>query len=126
MIDTLPRREREVAEIVYTLGEVSAEDICGALDDPLSNAAVRSMLRRIEAKGVVRRHKVGKKYLYSAARPDRATREAVLRRIGRDYFGGSLSSAALLLLEMMDGDEPASRNTAAHPPRYDMRDVISA
>lgn len=126
MIDTLPRREREVADIVYALGEASAEDVCTALADPLSNAAVRSMLRRIEIKGVIRRHKVGKKFLYSAARPNRDTREAALRRISRDYFGGSLTSAALVLLEMMDREEPASRGFGTHAPRHDMLGAASA
>jgi predicted transcriptional regulator len=102
MIHLLPRREREIAEIVYARGEASADDICVALGDPLSNAAVRSMLRRIQAKGVIRRRKEGKKYLYSAAHPDRAAREAALRRVSQDYFDGSLALTARALAEMVN------------------------
>lgn len=111
MIDRLPRREREVAEIVYARGEASADDVCRALTDPLSNAAVRSMLQRIEAKGMVRRRKEGKKYLYSAAAPDRAAREAALRRMSQDYFDGSLVRAARMLADMAE-QEAARRRSA--------------
>lgn len=117
MLDRLPRREREVAEIVYARGEASAQDICHALPDRLSNAAVRSMLQRIEAKGVVRRRKEGRKYLYSAVLPDRATREAVLRRIARDYFDGSLVRVARMLDGMMEKDEAGRDRQQAVPLR---------
>ncbi len=127
MLHRLPRREREVAEIVYARGEASAEDICRSLADPLSNAAVRSMLQRIRAKGVIRRRREGKKYLYSAARPDAAVREAALRRLSRDYFEGSLACAARTLADMLNREAPQNiardgawlnapvLNDAAHP-----------
>lgn len=104
MLDRLPRREREVAEIVYASGETSAQDICHALPDRLSNAAVRSMLQRIEAKGLVRRRKDGRKYLYSAVLPDRTIREAALRRIAHDYFDGSLVRVVRMLEAIMEKD----------------------
>ena len=106
MLHGLPRREREIAELIYARGEASAEDICRALADPLSNAAVRTMLQRIQAKGVIRRRREGRKYLYSAARPDAAAREAALRRISRDYFEGSLACAARTLADMLDRETP--------------------
>lgn len=123
MLDRLPRREREVAEIVYACGEASAQDICQALPDRLSNAAVRSMLQRIEAKGLVRRRKDGRKYLYSAALPDRTIREAALRRIAKDYFDGSLVRAARMLGDMVEKEEaargrlPAARRTGPRERR---------
>lgn len=125
MIHKLPRREREVATIVYAQGEASAEDVCRALADPLSNAAVRSMLHRIEAKGLISRRRDGKRYLYRAAHPDHNAREAALRRVSRDYFGGSLACAARALTELLENenlpdaarDTPWRRplNDAAHP-----------
>jgi predicted transcriptional regulator len=117
VLDRLPRREREVAEIVYACGEASAQDICRALPDRLSNAAVRSMLQRIEAKGLVRRRKDGRKYLYSAVLPDRASREAALRRIARDYFDGSLVRVVRMLEDMREKEESAGERLAADRPR---------
>jgi predicted transcriptional regulator len=99
-VSRLARREREVAEIVYARGEASAAEVVDALSDPLSNAAVRSMLRRLEAKGVLRRRKEGKRFFYAPARSDQAARAAALRLVARDYFGGSLARAAVALIEL--------------------------
>ena len=121
MLDRLPRREREVAEIVYARGEASAQDICHALPDRLSNAAVRSMLQRIEAKGIVRRRKEGRKYLYSAVLPDRTVREAALRRIAKDYFDGSLVRAARMLDDMVE-KEAATRGRSSTAGRAGTRE----
>ena len=60
----LARRERQVAERVGWLGEASAEEVRAALPDPLSNAAVRSMLRRLVDKRLLARRKCGRKFLY--------------------------------------------------------------
>ena len=64
LIRHLARRERQVAERVGWLGEASAEEVRAALPDPLSNAAVRSMLRRLVDKGLLARRKCGRKFLY--------------------------------------------------------------
>lgn len=114
-IEKLPRREREIAQIVAAHGEASAQEICRALSDPLSNAAVRSMLARIEAKGLLRHRKDGKKYLYRAVRPDRAMREAALRRVSEEYFDGSLEIAAALLADMMDGARAPPGQSGVRP-----------
>ena len=67
LIRHLARRERQVAERVGWIGEASAEEVRAALPDPLSNAAVRSMLRRLVAKGLLARRKLGRKFVYRLA-----------------------------------------------------------
>jgi predicted transcriptional regulator len=99
-VSWLPPREREIAEIVYAEGEASAAEVCRALPDPLTNAAVRSMLSRLRAKGVLRRRKEGNRYYYAPAVSDQAAREAALRKVSRDYFDGSLLDTAAVLIEM--------------------------
>ena len=99
-VSWLPPREREIAEIVYAEGEASAADVCRALSDPLTNAAVRSMLTRLRAKGVLRRRKEGNRYFYAPAVSDQAAREAALRKVSRDFFDGSLLDTASVLIEM--------------------------
>ena len=62
----LTRREREIMEILFTLGQGAAEEIRARLSDPPSYSAVRTMLGRLEAKGVIRHHEEG---LRNVARP---------------------------------------------------------
>ena len=113
-IDRLPRREREIAEIVHARGEASAAEVCDAVSDPLSNAAVRSMLTRLEAKGVLRRRKEGRRFLYAPADREAAAREAALRRLCREWFGGSLVRTAAAAIELAK----AELDTASAAERF--------
>jgi predicted transcriptional regulator len=99
-LNRLARREREVAEIVFARGEASAVDVCLALSDPISNAAVRSMLTRLEAKGVLSRRKEGKRFFYAPAGTDPAVRDASLRWLALEHFGGSLARLAAAALDL--------------------------
>lgn len=114
----LPRREREIADIVYTQGEASAAEVCRALPDPLSNAAVRSMLTRLEKKGVLRRRKQGNRHFYAPAAADQAAREAMLRRVSREHFGGSLARMAAAVIELAKAEVCRAVQGAAQPPLH--------
>ena len=126
-IERLAPREREVAELVYEMGEASAIDVERALKDPLSNSAIRSMLRRLEAKGIVRRRKFGNKFYYAPATSERASREAALKRVSRDHFGGSLAAAAAALLDLARQDPPSAsfHPRSRSPFRFDRRSAAA-
>ena len=105
----LAPREREVAEIVYACGRgISADEVRHALGDPLSNSAVRSMLGRLAAKGLLATRRAGKKFLYLPAIADAAAREAAILRLAQDYFAGSLAEAAMATLALARRRRPAS------------------
>ncbi len=55
MIDALPRREREVFETLCRLEAGTTAEVRAALADPLSDSAVRTLLARLESKGLVER-----------------------------------------------------------------------
>lgn len=99
-IERLAPRERELARIVAAMGEASATEIERRVSDPLSNSAVRSMLRRLERKGVLRRHRRGNKFVYVPATPTPAARLEALRRISEEFFGGSLAATAAAVAEL--------------------------
>ena len=98
----LPPREREVADIVLMRGEATGREVVDALAVPISSSAVRSMLRRLEAKGVLRSERSGNKLLYLPSSRVLNSRESVLRRVAADYFEGSLSSLATCISAMED------------------------
>lgn len=95
-IEQLYRREREVALIVYRRGLATATDVQGALSAPLSNPAIRSMLNRLVAKGVLTRTKCGPygTFIYGPAVTAASARETALRQFAEDFYSGSLSSLA--------------------------------
>jgi predicted transcriptional regulator len=87
----LTRREREIMDAVFTLGNrASAEQIRECLINPPSDSAVRAMLARLEKKGYLKHQYDGPRFIYSASvSPGIAKRNAV-RRLAQTFFGGSL------------------------------------
>ncbi len=111
--------ERAVAEIVYSQGGASAADICRLLPRPIGNSAVRSMLARLDAKGVVRRRRQGKKFIYLPAVSDEAVRAAALRRLAEDHFGGSPSAMARAVEVWASREAKEGRRRREGLPRHD-------
>jgi predicted transcriptional regulator len=108
MIDSLPRREREIFEILCSAGEASASDVRRAMTDPPSHSAVRTMLSRLEAKGLVGHRAEQQTYIYKPALKPAKVRESALKQMVRTFFDGSAASAATALLGLsrdMDAQE---------------------
>jgi predicted transcriptional regulator len=102
MLEALPRREREILDTLYALGEATAGEVMAAMSDPPSNSAVRAMLARLEVKGVIRHRLEQQRYVYAPALAKRIARRGVLDRLVHSFFGGSPASAATALLGMAD------------------------
>jgi predicted transcriptional regulator len=85
-------------DIVYRRGAASAEQVREDLPDPLTNSAVRGMLRLLEEKGFLRHEQDGPRYLYMpTADPDNVRRGA-LDEVVRTFFSNSAGSAVAALL----------------------------
>ena len=96
----LSRREREIMDVLYGLGDTAtAEDIRERLTDPPSYSAVRAMLAKLEAKGVIRHRAEGLRYVYSAVTSKTSAQKKAVSNLMRVFFGGSASQAAAALLK---------------------------
>jgi len=102
MLSKLPPRERQIVDVLYESGPLTAGDICDKLPDQLSGSAVRAMLKRLEDKGYVSREDSERGYLYSPSVPETAARKSALSEIVRVFFNGSAAGAATALLGMSD------------------------
>lgn len=106
MIGSLPRREREIFEILVAVGEASAAEVREKMADPPSYSAVRTMLGRLEVKGFVTHRTVDQAYVYKSV-PQRAkVRESALKQMVRTFFDGSAASAATALLGLTKSLSP--------------------
>ena len=100
MTPTLSRREREILEVIFAIGEeASAEEIRERLSDPPSYSAVRAMLAKLEAKGAVKHKEKGLRYVYSPTQPRGKARKSALRRMVDVFFEGSKEQAVTALLK---------------------------
>jgi BlaI family transcriptional regulator, penicillinase repressor len=87
----LTRREREIMNAVFALGNRgSADDIRARLTDPPTDSAVRVMLARLEKKGCLKHQQDGPRYLYSATISPAVAKRTALRQYLQTFFGGSL------------------------------------
>ena len=100
----LSRRERQVMDILHRRGSATVSEIMEDLPDPPTYSAVRSVLRILREKELIRYTEDGPRYVYSPAEPTEQAREDVLAHVVRTYFHGSPESAVTALLRMSDAD----------------------
>jgi predicted transcriptional regulator len=98
MIDSLPRREREIFELLCSAGEATAAEIRSAMKDPPSYSAVRTLLARLEGRGVIKHRSAAQVYVYSSVRQPAKVRESALKSMVKTFFDGSAAHAATALL----------------------------
>ena len=100
----LSRRERQIVDVLYRLGDATAQDVLDALPDPPSYSAVRALLRILEEKGHVKHRRDGQRYVYTPTVPRERARISALRRLVGTFFDGSAGAAAAALLDLSRDD----------------------
>ena len=98
MIESLPRREREIFEILCRTGTATAAQVREQMKDPPSYSAVRTMLSRLEAKGLATHDSVDQAYVYKSVPRPATVRDSAMKQMVRTFFNGSAASAATALL----------------------------
>jgi predicted transcriptional regulator len=93
-------------DVVYREGRATATEIHAAIPDPPTSAAVRTLLRILEAKGHLRHDKDGVRHVYYPTTPPRLARSSALRHLIGTFFGGSRAAAMAALLD--ETEQPLS------------------
>ena len=106
MIDSLLRREREIFEILCSAGEATAADVRATMADPPSYSAVRTLLARLESRGMIKHRTVDQAYVYKSVPQPAKVRESALQQMVKTFFDGSAASAATALLGMSRSLKP--------------------
>jgi predicted transcriptional regulator len=99
-LEDLSRRERQIMDIVYREGRVSATDVLSRLADPPSYSAVRALLRILENKGHLRHEADGNRYLYLPTLPMHRASRSALQNVLETFFEGSTEKAVAALLDL--------------------------
>ncbi len=113
----LSKRERQIMDIVFHAGEISAAEVHARLPDPPTYTAVRTMMRLLEEKGLLQHRSEGRKYIYSARKSAVAAGRSAMTRVLEVFFGGSLEDAIAAHL-----NDPAMRLDADDLAR--LREII--
>ena len=96
------RREQQVMQILYRLGEASVAEVQRQMPGATSYDAVRLTLGVLQEKDHVTHRRDGRRYIYRPKVPlGRASRSAA-RQLMKTYFHDSPSRAVLAMLDAAD------------------------
>lgn len=106
----LSRRERQIMEILFAQEEATVNQIQSQLPSPPASTAIRTMLRILEGKNLVKRRKQGRGHVYRAVQPRTATGSKALKNVLDVFFGSSVESA--LAAHFAEAEPSIDRATA--------------
>ncbi len=96
----LSRREREIMDVVYRLGEVTVAQIATNLPDPPSRDAVRRMAHILEEKGYLEHRQDGPRNVYRPVVQRATASRNALDHMVETFFGGSTDKLVAALLDL--------------------------
>jgi BlaI family penicillinase repressor len=97
-LSNLSRRERQIMEIVYERGQVTAQDVWKALESPPSYSAVRATLSLLEKKGLLVHRRQGARYLFEPTVPAERAKVSALKRLVETFFNNSAEKVVATLI----------------------------
>ena len=95
----LSRRERQIVDILYTLGRATAAEVRERLPNRPSYSAVRAMLRVLEEKGHVKHEEQSLRYVFRPTLPREKAKRSALKHMLATFFDGSAEQAVAALLD---------------------------
>lgn len=98
LLTALTRRERHIMDILFRLGQATAEEVMHELSGKRSYSTIRTQLRVLERKGHVRHEERGRQFVYTPAVPRRTARKSALRHVVDTFFDGSVEKVVGALL----------------------------
>ena len=102
--EKLSRREREIMEIIFSIGTATATEVMESLLDAPCNAAVRRHLRILEEKKLLTHSVDGKRFVYRPVKSKKRVAKSALGKLLKVYFGNSLQKAVAAHLSDPEAD----------------------
>jgi predicted transcriptional regulator len=100
----LGRREREILDIVFRLGDASVNDVMAQMAEPPAYDSVRTMLRLLERKGFVKHRQDGTKYVYRATQSRTSASKSALSHLMATFFENSIADTMAAALDLQSDD----------------------
>ena len=100
----LGRREREIHDIVFRLGEASVGEVMQQMAEPPAYDSVRTMLRLLERKGFVKHRQDGTKYVYRPTQSRTTASKSALSHLMATFFENSVADTMAAALDLKSDD----------------------
>ena len=112
-LKNLSRRERQIMDLVYRDGRLTAAEVLERMPDPPSYSAVRAMLRILETKGHLAHQLDNTRYVYFPTLPKQNARKSALQNVVDTFFEGSTEKVVAALLDRDDLADDALEKLSA-------------
>jgi len=89
----LSRRERQIMDAVFALGEATVNQVVDSIPDAPTAMAVRRMMHILEEKGHLKRRENGREVIYSPRETKAKAGRNAFQSVLETFFGGSLEQA---------------------------------
>ncbi|MHB8628933.1 MAG: BlaI/MecI/CopY family transcriptional regulator [Aggregatilineales bacterium] len=99
LYNQLSRRERQIMDILFELGEATAAQIVERLPEPSSNSSTRILLGILEEKGHLTHRTEGGRYIYKPTLEIESAKRSALAHLKKIFFGDSASQLVAALLD---------------------------
>ncbi len=96
----LSKRERQIMDVIYRLGEATAAQVRENLSEEVGDASVRKLIRIVEQKGHLKHRREGRQYIYLPTTPKTVAEKQALRHVLKTFFEDSAPKAVSTLLDI--------------------------
>jgi predicted transcriptional regulator len=94
----LSRRERQIMDVIYELGEARVAQVMERIEDAPGYSSVRKILQILEVKGHVLHKQIGQHYVYLPTQPRQKAAQSAMRQVLQTFFAGNIQNAVLTLM----------------------------
>jgi predicted transcriptional regulator len=95
---SVSRRERQIMEILFRRGRATAAEVLNCLSGDPHYSTVRTQLRILEDKGLVRHEEENLKYVYSPVVERHELGQSMLMQLVDTFFDGSMENVVSAML----------------------------
>ncbi len=99
-LQRLSKRERQIMDVIYMLGEATAADVIEHLPEKVGDASARKLIRIVEQKGYLAHRRVGHSYIYTPTIPKEVASRQAIKHLLRTFFQDSAPKAVSALLDV--------------------------
>lgn len=100
----LSKRLQQIMDLAYEKGPISAADLERDLPGSPANSTVRTQLRQLEERGLLRHYEDEGRFLYVPTEPPQVVAKSAMKKFLKAYFNGSLELAFSTLISAQEAD----------------------
>ena len=100
----LSKRERQIMDIIYSLGQATVEEIRSEMEEAPSNSAVRRLVSILVEKGHLQHKWQGPRYIYTSTMDRAEVGRQEAERLTKTFFKGSPVEAVATILDVTAAD----------------------